>query len=556
MRRPDALPRPLVLALLFAGAALLSAITILQGVQPNDEGLMLQAAQRIADGQVPYSDFWWYYPPGQPYLLAGLWDLFGPSLVVWRVVRVLTDAGVAVLAYELARRRAPGWLPLGVWLAAACAMAFPSQPHPFPIALALALGALIAVERRPLLAGVLLGACAAWRLEFAAYAGLGIAIAHVVSSEPGRARITRLGRLVAAAVATGAALYLPVVLAAGVGRSWEMLVEYPVLDFGDYQSLPFPLDYDGPLNTTGPGGFISDSAENLIHFYLPLALAIGLAGGLLALALRLRRADPWPVATAVFAIGMGHYLLVRADIFHTAPLAVMVAILAAWALAASRAPRAHPSAETGQIVPLLNTPGEPKSKASPIGTQSTSGGAARRAIALAATAAATLGFAWALAEGIDRRVRGLTDEDTVALDLPVADGVRARPPRALALERAARYVREHVPEGEPIYVTTKRSDLVTSGNPLLYVLAERPNVTRYDIAAPGVVTSAPVQREIVADLRRERPLVVRWIAPITAEPEPNRAGESSGVRILDDYLEREYRQVAKLGYYVMLEPAP
>jgi hypothetical protein len=220
---------------------------------------------------------------------------------------------------------------------------------------------------------------------------------------------------------------------------------------------------------------------------------------------------------------MGHYLLVRADIFHTAPLAVMVAILAAWALAGG----ARPSM-TG----------------------------ATRAMGLLATAAATLGLAWALAEGLDRRVRGLTDEDTRALDLPAADGVRARPQRALALERAARFVRARVPAGEPIYVATRRADLVTSGNPLLYVLAERPNATRYDIAAPGVVTSAPVQREIVRDLRRERPLVVRWTAPVTAEPEPNRAGESSGVRILDDYLAREYRQVAKLGWYVMLEPRP
>lgn len=572
MRRPDALPRPLVLLLLFAGAALLSAVTILDGVQPNDEGLMLQAAARIADGEVPFRDFWWYYPPGQPYLLGALWEAFGPSLVAWRVVRVLTDATVAVLAHELARRgpAAPGAgtgppagpaggravtgaLPLAVWLAAACAMAFPSQPHPFPIALALALGALLAVERRPILAGVLLGVCAAWRLEFAAYAGLGVAVAHVMSSGPARERITRFGRVAAAAVATGLALYLPVVIAAGVGRSWEMLIEYPLLDFGDYQSLPFPLDYDGPLNTSSIGGFLSDSAENLVHFYLPLALVVGLVGGLLALALRLSRDDPWPAATAVFAIGMGHYLLVRADLFHTAPLAVMVAILAAWALAGAR--------------------GGVKSQASLIGTESTSpapGGTvappspaavagaapARRlpAVALAATAVAALGFAWALAEGIDRRVRGLTSEDTVAVDLPVADGVRARPQRALALERAARFVRDRVPEGEPIYVTTLRADHVTSGNPLLYVAAGRPNATRYDIAAPGVVTSAPVQREIVEDLRRKRPLVVRWTAPITAEPEPNRAGRSSGVRILDEYVAREYRQVAKLGYYVMLEP--
>ena len=61
-----------------------------------------------------------------------------------------------------------------------------------------------------------------------------------------------------------------------------------------------------------------------------------------------------------------------------------------------------------------------------------------------------------------------------------------------------RAIQRRVPPGEPIYVAPARSDLVTSGNPLLYVLADRPNPTRYDIQAPGVVTSAPVQREIVA----------------------------------------------------------
>ena len=93
-------------------AALFSALTMLNGIQPNDEGLMLVAADRIAHGQVPYSDFWWFYPPGQPYLLAGLWKLFGPSLLTWRIVRVLTNAAVVLLAYLLARRQASRGLSL------------------------------------------------------------------------------------------------------------------------------------------------------------------------------------------------------------------------------------------------------------------------------------------------------------------------------------------------------------------------------------------------------------------------------------------------------------
>ena len=190
---------------------------------------------------------------------------------------------------------------------------------------------------------------------------------------------------------------------------------------------------------------------------------VGLARA--AVALARRPLAPRVIATGVFALGALAYLLVRTDLFHTAPLAVMVAILAAWALAA------RPAA------------------------------AARRPGALAG-----LALVFAIAEGLDRRWLVLR-EDTVALDLPVADGVRV----AAAAGGGARGGACAGCRGGPIYVATRRSDLVTSGHPLLYVLAGRPNPTRYDIPAPGVVTSAPVQREIIRDLERTRtPMVVRW----------------------------------------------
>jgi hypothetical protein len=507
-------------AAVFVVAAALSAITILDGLQPNDEGLMLQAAARIADGQVPYSDFWWYYPPGQPYLLAALWELFGPSLVPWRILRVLLDATVAVLAYLLARRRAPQGLALGAALGAALAMAYPSSPHPFPMSLALALGALLVFERHPVWAGVLVGVGAAWRLEFATYLLAGVALAYMVrpmgaASSGGRWRpLIRIG---ASAVGVAVLLYLPVVVAAGLGTSWDLIVRYPVVEFGDYQGLPFPLDYKGSLGA-GSLGELRATLEALLQFYLPLALVIGLAASLVVLALRAGRSD-WPVvAVGVFSVGMAHYLLVRPDLFHTAPLAVMVCILAAWALAAASVPSQRP-----------------------------------RAPAVIAAATAGLALVFVIVEGLDRRALAV-GEDTVPLELPVADGVRERPDQAARLERAAQYAAGQVAPGLPIYVTTSRSDLVTSGNPLFYVLAGRPNPTRYDIAAPGVVTSAPVQREIVRDLERERvPLVVRFDDPVTTAPEPNRAGEPSGVRILDEYLARRYRRAARFGSYVMLE---
>src|SRR3954453_8244305 len=124
---------------LFVFAAALSACTIRRAVAPHDEGLMLQAAARVADGQWPYRDFWINYGPAQPLVLGALWKVLGPSLLAWRVMRVALDACVAVLVYALARRGAPVWLgglcaarAAGGGAAAAGRARWPGRPGPGP----------------------------------------------------------------------------------------------------------------------------------------------------------------------------------------------------------------------------------------------------------------------------------------------------------------------------------------------------------------------------------------------------------------------------------------
>jgi len=496
------------LALLLAGL-LVSGATALQGVQVNDEGLMLAAAERVARGQVPYRDFWANYPPGQYHLLGALSELFGTSLVPWRVVRVLADAGVAALTFVLARRGgAPGRLAGVAWVAAICSMASPSGPNPFPVALALALGALLVFERAPVAAGALAGACAAWRTELAAGLVLGVLAALLLSSRRGER--APAARFAAAAGGTAALLYAPVVARAGLGPAWDLLVRHPLTEYRTYQGLPFPFGYDGPLNVSSPLAFLDDSLEPGLLFFLPLVLVVGLAAGG-AEALRGPGA-PLRIATAGFALGPLSYLLARPDFLHTAPLAVVVAGLAAWAVAA------RPRAATGVV--------------------------------------AGLALAYVVVQGLDRRWLALREE-TRRLDLPVADGVRTDPAVAAELEGAVAAIDRLAPPGAPIYVATRRSDRVTSGSPLLYVLARRPNPTRHDVAQPGVVTTAAVQREIVRDLERTRtPVVVRDTAARTAAPEPNAGGRSSGVRLLDAHLARRYRPVARVGSLRLLVRRP
>src|SRR4051812_31771878 len=75
---------------LFLGGVAIAGFTLLRGVDPFDEGLVLSAARRVGEGQVPYRDFLWSYGPAWPYLLA----LFGDSLAWWRVLWALAVSGI------------------------------------------------------------------------------------------------------------------------------------------------------------------------------------------------------------------------------------------------------------------------------------------------------------------------------------------------------------------------------------------------------------------------------------------------------------------------------
>src|SRR3954451_12782928 len=220
--------------LLFAAAAALSAFTILREIGPHDEGLMLQAAARIADdGQLPYRDFWWNYGPGQPFLLAPLWKLFGPSLLTWRIVRTALDATVALLVWLLARREASPPIALLAWAAAAGAMAWPTGPGPNPPALALVLGALLLARRSPLGAGALCGLAAAFRPELGAAGALAVALSGAG------------WRAAAVAAAVGALAYVPFLIAA----PGDLLGDtFGFLGVQHLQRLPLPTRYDGGLD--------------------------------------------------------------------------------------------------------------------------------------------------------------------------------------------------------------------------------------------------------------------------------------------------------------------
>ena len=69
-----------------------------------DEGIILQGAERVLHGEIPYRDFFTFYTPGSFYLLAFLFRVFGDSFVVARSSIALAGATCSLITYLLVRR--------------------------------------------------------------------------------------------------------------------------------------------------------------------------------------------------------------------------------------------------------------------------------------------------------------------------------------------------------------------------------------------------------------------------------------------------------------------
>lgn len=446
---------------------------------------MLQAAARIAAGQMPYRDFRINYPPGQAVVLAAFHRAIGPRLITWRVLRMAVDGTTTVLAYRLTRRRAGEALALGAGAAVAGAMAFPTGPGPNPAAQALAFAALLSAERSPYRAGALAGLTACFRLEVGAAAVVGAALAA-----PRGGRLRALG----AAAVVGAGALAPFAAAAPRDMFDDTIGFFAVQRL---QRLPFPLRFRGPWRPS-----------KMIEFYTPAVLLASLTTCALALATARRDAGASDLALSPLAIVGAGYLLARTDEFHLVTLAAtMPVMLADIAASERRAP-------------------------------------VRRLL---------VGWlALILAHGLDRKV-GQCLHPPALSPVPGVVGrwVYTSPHDARSLEGLIRTVHRVTVPGEPIFVANARHDLIRVGDPLLYVLLERPNPTRYDVMQPGIVTTETVQAEIVAGLAHTR-VVVRWLHPTACEPEPNGAGRSSGVTLLDRYLASHFREHARFGDYAVL----
>lgn len=171
------------LASLVAVSVLLLLHVLKLPVVLYDEGLVLEGAHRLMNGQFPHADFWTIYPTGQYWVLSKLFENFGETLMISRAADIGIKTLISlVLCLITTRAQVNAWPSLLVGAAAATWLSYigiPSYPG-FPAILLISIAIYIWLDhecRRPIFQGILVGSCfaaaAAFRHDLAAYGFIG-----------------------------------------------------------------------------------------------------------------------------------------------------------------------------------------------------------------------------------------------------------------------------------------------------------------------------------------------------------------------------------------------
>ena len=504
-----------------------------------DEGIVLTDALRVLHGDVVHRDFYSNYGPGQYYAVAAWFAVFGKHFLVARLYDLAIRAAmVGVLFHILARRTAP-LVALyfagvaGLWLASIGSYLYPIYPCLLLALIGTELVTGVAERRAVSPATGVAGACAGLAALFRYDLGFFLLIANLATigalavQWPAGPRARRALAAMATYAAGTAAVFLPAaalfLMASPVKPFADDIVDYSVKYYRAMRGLPFPGLGDlrkGPSN---------------VAVYVPV-VAAGLAAVTLAMRqVRHSRTTPQAqddglavaclVAFSATAAMMFLKGTVRVSPLHMLPavvpaLIVMALLVEAWRhrgvpmtiVAAALALFAVLPAERFAAKELAQDRREP--------ARSMAG--------------------WLLVhDQIERLPPGRQPCDRG----PASGAARLEPDYA----RVSAYIADHTRPGEPVLIALNRHDRIFENPVGLYFAAGRPPATHWHQFDPGLQTRADIQAAIIAELRRKQVRLVVRDATYESMSEPNGSAVSSGVFLLDGYLNSHYRPVAASG---------
>jgi len=530
-----------VAALIFTGSFVLLAAAMRREVNVYDEALILVDASRVAHGAVLHRDFYANYGPAQFYILAGLFKVFGVSVLVERVWDTIVRAMIVTIAFLIVQRggaRREGLFAAGlvlIWLSFLGYYAYTV----FPALLFALLGALCLLpifedrQSPPLLfsSGLCIGVTVLFRYDvgFYTFAAVTLVTAGYVLSRPLPLGVRAAGLLrVLLPTYLGLGIVCIPVAAAYVsnGILQDFLFEviyFPAQAYRRMRAMPFP-----DLETLR-------AVPTQIGVYLPFLVWLAA----LFTVLYSRRSPGSPEANAarhwiMLLLGLLSALfylkgLVRPALIQLALSIVPALMLSAMLLQAKRrSPDRLPAiaaAWAGLFIVLLPT----------------------------FVAAAQDGYAMV------QNAIWITQRSTwsaATADTP-ADIASCRPVPGLqrvacfeidqARADAIRYVEAHTRPNDVIFVGLSRHDRILGNDLLFYFVGGWIPATKWHHFDSGLQSNKEIQTAMIGDLQAAKPPYVVLESEWEDFNEPNESAVSSGVTLLDDFLRSNFQPVQVFG---------
>ncbi len=486
----------------------------------------------MANGEIPYKDFWTIYSPAQFYVLAGLFKLFGTSLMVERVWDTLLRSLLALLIYGFASRLAPKawaflcWLTTIAWLWYCTLFSYPAF-HAMLFSLSSIYFVYIyictfienqnAQSKYLLFAGLLTAITALYRHDLGFYTFISVSgtlalfsYLHFKDAE-NRNTSTLSGFLKHLSPYLTGFFYSIIAPTAYIAMKvplselYSQLLFFPAIIFPEYRQLPYPELF--PLWRNLP-------------FYLPFFIY---AASLFLLLFRkngLSNIDKnkWWALFILSAIGMllGLQAKTRSDIYHLLPTLITSTIVLA-------------------------------ALAQPIGRK-------LGAKSYIATAITLFFFAFLLAAPAKHMLVSINKNiPTSHFEHKVerASGLPLFPDLAAAIG----FIREKVPENEPIFVGNPMHNKILINNTMFYFLAGRLSASKYHELHPGLATTEIVQSEIIASITENRVRRIVIFSGFSLTAEPNASSQSNGAVLLDEFIKSNYIIEQQFGDYEILKLA-
>lgn len=526
----------LPMMMLFVGALAVSSLDWFVGLKG---GVSTVGAERVLAGDMPYRDFWTMYAPGHFYLLALLFHIFGPHILVEAIAGSVVSVAATYLCYllvlNLVGRKLAALVCASIFFAAGYNAGYFRWLGTYPPAIFFILTALnfmviYYTAGKPwflFAAGLATGAAAVFKHDIGGYTAVAIVVGllshnFLTSVAPGWARSLVLKLAVYSAGFAG--IVVPVFTYFVVHGGMDMmrdLIIFPLTDFRFARPEHYPSLM--PSGIYDPWRLqILFNFFRYLKFVVPFALLLlGLVGT--GLALQKRELDYVALGVTFSVAFLLHYIAAHVQInTHIISMSLYAAGLGVIFFDMAR--RAASNRDRCAVVTTL------------LGAMLATGW-------FASLAAEPAYGTWG-----DRKWAGETT-------LPKLAGIKLPPREARVLTELSGYVDALVPKEEKIFIGLHRHDITIINDVLMYFILNRPNATRYHELHPGVADTQPVQQEIIRDLKKNEVSVVvlgRFIPDEGLEAAKNAYRKNLpriGATDLDGFIRENFVAVQKYGRY-------